>query len=86
MQRYTFALLTMKDLFSIIVRTAFTFTAFAVIQYMVPWYLLVAGGIAAGFLLLKTGDDRALAIGLLAGSIIFAIFAYIMAGIYPVAG
>ena len=76
----------MKDLFSIIVRAAFTFVAFAVIQYMVPYYLLVAGGVAAGFFLLKTGDDRALALGILIGSILFGIFAFVMAQYYPASG
>jgi hypothetical protein len=76
----------MKDLFSILVRTAFTFVAFSVIQYKIPWYLLVFGGIAAGLFLLKTGDDRALAIGMLVGSILFGIFAFVMAQYYPVAG
>jgi hypothetical protein len=76
----------MKDLFSILVRAAFTFVAFAVIQYQIPYYLLVVGGIAAGFFLLKTGDDRALALGILSGSIAFGIFAFVMAQYFPVAG
>lgn len=76
----------MKDLFSILVRAAFTFVAFEAIQFVIPYYLLALGGIAAGFFLLKAGDDRALAIGMLAGSIAFGIFAFIMAQYYPVAG
>jgi hypothetical protein len=78
--------LTMKDLFSILVRAVFTFTAFCVIQYTIPWYFLTLGGLAAGFFLLKTGEDRALAIGILGGSIAFGIFAFAMAQIYPVTG
>jgi hypothetical protein len=78
--------LTMKDLFSILVRAAFTFVAFSIIQYTIPWYFLAAGGIAAGFFMLKIGEDRSSGIGILAGSILFGIFAFVMAQYYPVAG
>jgi hypothetical protein len=73
----------MKDMFSILVRAAFTFVAFAIIQYQVPYYFLVLGGVAAGFFLLKTSDDRALSIGILVGSVLFGIFAFINAIYHP---
>ena len=76
----------MKDLFSILVRAAFTFVACLIIQYKIPWYFLVLGGVAAGLFTLKAGDDRALAIGILVGSILFGVFAFINAQIYPIAG
>jgi hypothetical protein len=85
-QRYTFALLIMKDLFSILIRAAFTFVAFAVIQFQIPYYFIVFGGLAAGFFMLKTGDDRATSIGVLVGTILFAIFAFVNAQIYPITG
>ncbi|MBK7939828.1 MAG: hypothetical protein IPJ82_23335, partial [Lewinellaceae bacterium] len=50
-----------------------TFAVFAGLQYIIPYYLLALGGIAAGAFMLKTGDDRPLALGVLAGSITFAI-------------
>lgn len=65
----------MKDLFSIIVRAAFTFVAFAVIQFQVPYYFILAGGLVTGFFMLKTGDDRALALGILIGTALFGVFA-----------
>ncbi len=77
-QRYTFALITMKHLLSILIRAAFTFVAFLVIQYQVPYYLLAAGGLAAGFFMLKTGEDRTLSIGILTGSVAFGVFAFVV--------
>lgn len=68
----------MKHLISILIRATFTFVAFLVIQYQVPSYLLVLGGLAGGFFMLKTGEDRALSIGILAGSITFGIFAFVL--------
>lgn len=61
-----------------------TFAAFCVLQYIIPWYLLAPAGIVAGFFMLKTSNDRPMALGILIGSIAFAIFAYAMAQIYPV--
>ena len=74
----------MKSLFPTIIRTLATFLIFCVLQYFIPWYLLAPAGIVAGLFMLKTGDDRALALGVLIGSISFAIFAYAMAQIFPV--
>ena len=66
----------MNAVFSIAVRAAFTFVAMLMIQYAIPYYLLVGGGLLAGFFLWKTSDDRALAFGLMIGSAAFGIFAY----------
>jgi hypothetical protein len=66
----------MKDFFSIAVRAAFTFVAFLLLQYKVPYYLLVLGGIAAAGFMWKTNDDRALTLGVLIGSALFGIFAF----------
>ncbi|MFN7326119.1 MAG: hypothetical protein ACK5SQ_06025 [Chitinophagales bacterium] len=68
----------MKHLLSILIRAAFTFVAFLVIQYQVPYYLLAAGGLAAGFFMLKTGEDRTLSIGILTGSVAFGVFAFVV--------
>ncbi|MDO8367769.1 MAG: hypothetical protein Q7T20_13290, partial [Saprospiraceae bacterium] len=76
----------MKSFFPILLRVVLVFAIACVLQYLIPWYLLVAGGVVAGFFMLKTSNDRAAALGLLIGSIVFGIFAYIMAQIFPVAG
>ena len=62
---------------SVFIRALFTFVAFAAIQYVFPWYFLAPAGFLAGLFLWKTGDDRALGYGLLIGSVVFAIFAYL---------
>jgi hypothetical protein len=74
----------MKSFLSILIRTVITFGVFCALQYIIPWYLLAPAGIIAGFFMLKTGDDRSLAVGVLVGSIGFAVFAYAMAQIFPV--
>jgi hypothetical protein len=76
----------MKSILPILIRSIVVFAVAAGLQYFIPWYLLAIGGVGAGFFLLKTGDDRATALGMLIGSIAFAIFAYAMAQIFPVAG
>ncbi|GAB4497472.1 MAG: hypothetical protein OHK0019_31160 [Saprospiraceae bacterium] len=73
----------MKSILPTLLRAVITFGVFCALQYLIPYYLLALGGVAAGFFMLKTSDDRPLAIGLLAGSIMFAVFAYAMAQIYP---
>lgn len=69
--------------FSTLLRTVGTFAAFCALQYIIPWYFLTAGGIAAGLFMLKTSDDRPMALGALVGSIAFGIFAYAMGQMYP---
>jgi hypothetical protein len=72
-----------KSLLPTLLRILGTFLAFCVLQYIIPWYYLAPAGIVAGFFMLKTSNDRPMAIGMLAGSIAFAVFAYAMAQIYP---
>ncbi|MDX2134687.1 MAG: hypothetical protein SFV52_07870 [Saprospiraceae bacterium] len=67
----------MNQLFSIAIRAAFTFVAFVVIQYMVPYYLLLAGGLLAAVFLWFTGTDRTLALGIGIGSLAFGAFAVV---------
>ena len=78
------SLLTSKMLLPTLLRTIATFALFCALQYIIPYYFLAIGGIIAGFFMLKTSDDRPLALGVLIGSIAFAVFAYAMAQIYPV--
>lgn len=67
-----------------LLRTVATFAIFMALQYIIPYYFLAIGGVIAGFFMLKTSNDRPLALGVLIGSIAFAVFAYAMAQIYPV--
>jgi hypothetical protein len=67
----------MNAVFSIALRAVFTFVAFLVIQFMIPYYYLAIGGLLAGVFLWKTGDDKALAFGLMIGSVVFGVFAYL---------
>lgn len=76
----------MKSFLPILLRTLLVFVVHCGLQYLIPWYLLAGAGVAAGFFMLKTSDDRATALGILIGSVAFGIFAYFMAQIFPVAG
>ena len=67
----------MNNLFSIAVRALFTFVAFLAIQFIIPYYYLAIGGLLAGIFIWKTGDDKALAFGLMIGSAVFGVFAYV---------
>ncbi len=73
----------MKSIVPTLVRTVITFAVFCGLQYIIPYYLLAIGGLIAGVFMLKTSDDRPLALGVLIGSVAFAVFAYLMAHIYP---
>ena len=73
----------MKSIVPILIRAVITFVIFAALQYLIPYYLLAMGGVAAGLFMLKTSDDRPLAMGVLVGSVVFAVFAYTMAQLYP---
>lgn len=66
----------MNQYFSIAVRAAFSFVAFLIIQYMIPPYLLALAGVGIGFFLLKADGDRATGLGLIIGSVVFALFAF----------
>ncbi len=70
----------------ILLRTLLVFVVACGLQYFIPWYILAGVGALAGIFLLKTSDDRASALGMIIGSVAFAIFAYAMAQIFPVAG
>jgi hypothetical protein len=76
----------MNQTLTILLRVIVVFAVACALQYLIPGYLLAGGGVAAGFFLLKTSNDRASALGLLIGSIAFGVFAYAMAQIYPVGG
>jgi hypothetical protein len=67
----------MKLLLPVLLRTAAVFVAFLALQFVIPYYFLVGGGLLAGGFMLKTSDDRPLALGLLIGSIAFGVFAYL---------
>lgn len=73
----------MKSFVPILVRALLTFGIFCGLQYIIPWYMLSLGGIAAGLFMFKTSDDRPLTIGILIGSVVFGAFAYLMAQLYP---
>ena len=67
----------MKQLWPVILRIRIVFAAFLALQYLIPYYFLVSAGILAGGFMLKTSDDRPLALGLLIGSVLFGVFAYL---------
>ncbi|MBK9337108.1 MAG: hypothetical protein IPM98_11230 [Lewinellaceae bacterium] len=67
----------MKLLVPVLLRVAGVFVAFLGLQFIIPYYFLVGGGLLAGGFMIKTSDDRPLALGLLIGSIIFGVFAYL---------
>lgn len=73
----------MKSIYPTLLRAVIAFGVFCGLQYFIPYYLLSLGGVAAGVFMLKTSDDRPLALGVLVGSLVFAAFAYTMAQIYP---
>lgn len=74
----------MKLLFPTLLRAVLVFALACLVQYLIPWYFLAAGGVVAGLFMFKTSDDRAMALGMLIGSVAFGIFAYFMAQIFPV--
>ncbi|MCS6929727.1 MAG: hypothetical protein NZM43_09540 [Saprospiraceae bacterium] len=66
-----------KRILAILLRIVLVFGAFVGLQYLIPYYLLVGGGIIAGIFTYLTSNDRPLAYGLLVGSTLFGIFAYL---------
>lgn len=66
-----------KRIFAILLRIALVFGAFVGLQYFIPYYFLVGGGLLAGAFTYLTSSDRPLAYGLLAGSVLFGVFAYL---------
>ncbi|MFN0015488.1 MAG: hypothetical protein ACKVU2_13160 [Saprospiraceae bacterium] len=67
----------MKLFLPVLLRTAIVFVAFLGLQYIIPYYFLVGGGLLAGAFMLKTSDDRPLALALLIGSVVFGVFAHL---------
>lgn len=68
----------MNNVLPILLRAAFTFAAFMLIQYKIPYFFLAPGGVVAGLFVLKTSDDRALGWGMMIGSAVFGVFALVM--------
>lgn len=66
-----------KRIPAILLRVVLVFGAFAGLQYVIHYYFLVGGGLAAGAFTYLTSNDRPLAYGLLVGSVLFGIFAYL---------
>lgn len=67
----------MKLFLPVLLRIATVFAAFLALQFIIPYYFLVAGGLITGGFMLKTSDDRPLSLGLLIGSVVFGVFAYL---------
>ncbi len=67
----------MTKLWPVLLRVVLVFAAFLALQYIIPYYFLVGGGLLAGLFMYKTSDDRALSLALLIGSVVFAAFAYL---------
>ena len=67
----------MKMLWPVLLRIAFVFVVFLGLQFIIPYYFLVGGGVLAGGFMYKTSDDRPLALALLIGSVLFGVFAYL---------
>ena len=74
----------MKSFLPVLTRTLGAFVAFFGLQFLIPWYLLAFPGVIAGYFMLKTSNDRPTALGILIGSILFGIFAYVNAQFFPV--
>lgn len=67
----------MNTLWPILTRIVLVFVALLGLQYIIPYYFLVGAGILSGGFMLKVSDDKPLAWGLLVGSILFGVFAYL---------
>ena len=67
----------MTKLWPVLIRILLVCLAFLGLQYLIPYYFLVGGGLLAGLFMYTTSNDRALALGLLIGSVLFGAFAYL---------
>ena len=74
----------MKLVLPTLFRAILVFAIFCGVQYFFHYSVVTIGGILAGIFFYTTSYDRPLALGLLIGSIVFGIFAYAMAQIYPI--
>ena len=68
----------MRSFWAVALRILLVFGVFMLLQFWIPYYLLLGGGLVAGFFMLKTSDDRALALGLLIGSAVFGVYAWVI--------
>jgi RsiW-degrading membrane proteinase PrsW (M82 family) len=76
----------MSKVIPALIRTLGVFGVFAVLQYVIIWYLLAPAGLVAGIFMYKTSDDRPMSLGLVIGSVLFGVFAYTMSKIHPITG
>ena len=67
----------MNTLWPILTRIVLVFVVLLGLQYIIPYYFLVGAGILSGGFMIKVSDDKPLAWGLLVGSILFGVFAYL---------
>jgi hypothetical protein len=67
----------MNQIFSILVRAAFTFVAFLAIQYVFHYMVLVAAGLLGSLFFWKMNDDRVMGLGVMIGTVVFGVFAYL---------
>jgi len=74
----------MSPFFATLLRTVLVFGSFLGIQYFIPYYLLVIGGILGGFFVLKTSNDRPTGLAFIIGSVLFAIFAYLWGQVHVI--
>ncbi len=66
-----------KRILAPLVRVILVFGAFVGLQFFVYYPYLVVGGLLAGAFIWFTSNDRPLAYGLLIGSVLFGVFAYL---------
>lgn len=64
--------------------TLVVFGAFSLLQYQIYYPILVAGGLVAGIFMYKTSDNKALTWSFIVGSVLFGVFAYVMAIYFPI--
>ncbi len=66
-----------KRVFAVLIRIVLVFGACVGLQYLFHYGYLVGIGLLAGVFIYFTSNDRPLAYGLLIGSVLFGIFAYL---------
>ena len=67
----------MKMLWPSVTRIALVFAVLFGLQFLIPYYIIAVFGIVAGGFMLKISDDKPLAWGMLIGSILFGVFAFL---------
>lgn len=63
----------MRTILPVFFRTLLVVAIMWGLVYVIPYFVLAPVGLLAGYFLLKTSDDRAMAQGLMIGSIIFVL-------------